>query len=81
MMWEFKSKTMVTLCPSTEGGEESYYPFWPTKESEKVKYGKLFVTLQSTTSYDQFTQRKFVIRDEKVNQHGICLCMYTGKAC
>lgn len=65
-MWEFKSKTLVTLCRSQEEGEESCFPCWPSKENEKVKYGKVYVTLQSTTSYDQFTQRKYIIHDEKV---------------
>ena len=66
-MWEFKSKTLVTLCKFQEDGKESFFPFWPTKENEKVKYGKVHVTLQSATSYDQFTQHKYTIHDEKVN--------------
>lgn len=66
MMWEFKSKTMVTLCQFNEEGEESCYPFWPSKDSEKVQYGKVYVTLQSTTTFDRFTQRKLMIHEDKV---------------
>ena len=55
---------MVTLCqPHEEGGE----PFWPTEENTKTKYGQVFVTLQSSTSFDYFTQRKFLIHDQKVS--------------
>lgn len=67
MMWEFKSKTMVTLCNLTEEGEEACHPFWPNNEGERVVYGAVAVKLQATTSYDQFIVRKFVLQDSKVS--------------
>lgn len=79
MMWEFKSKTLVTLCQLSEGGEESYYPFCPAKENEKVLYGKVYVTLQSITPFDKFTQRKYMIYDEKV-KYGCSCYIFTYKS-
>lgn len=66
MMWEFKSKTMVTLCNLNEDGAEACHPFWPGTENEAVKFGKVVVTLQSTTSYDHFVLRKYTIQEDKV---------------
>ena len=71
MMWEFKSKVMVMLCNFTEDGKEACYPFWPDNEGSSVKYGKITVTLQSETEYDNFFSRKFLVHDEKVSSHVI----------
>ncbi len=68
MMWEFKSKTMVTLCSFTEEGEEACYPFWPTTEGEKTMYGTVAITLQASTNYDQFITRKFMLQESKVKR-------------
>ena len=65
-MWEFKSKVMVMLCKFSEEGTEACHPFWPTKEGDSAKYGKITVTLQSETSYENFFARKFLIHDDKV---------------
>ncbi|KAL5486438.1 hypothetical protein EMCRGX_G018913 [Ephydatia muelleri] len=67
MVWEFKCRVIVMLCPLTENGSESSYCYWPTKEGECVSYGKLMVTLQSTVSYDVFQMRKFNVREEKAS--------------
>ena len=75
MMWEFKSKTMVTLCNQNEDGQEACYPFWPINENEKVSYGSVAVTLQSTTNYDQFLIRKYMLHDNKVCTYVVLECM------
>ena len=66
-MWEFKSKVMVMLCSLSEDGHEACHPFWPYDEGSTAKYGKITVTLQSETSYDNFIQRKMLIQDDKVS--------------
>jgi protein tyrosine phosphatase len=68
MMWEFKSKVMVMLCNFTEEGHQACHPFWPSNEGESAKYGKMTVTLQSETQYDNFYTRKFLIHDDKAAQ-------------
>lgn len=68
MLWEFKSKTLVTLCCTTEEGQEVCHPFWPSKENDPVGYGQISVTLQSTTNYEQFEVRKFLLQDSKVRR-------------
>ena len=71
-VWEFKSKTIVMLCNLEENGEESSQLYWPAKESETTKFGKMAVTLQSKASYGDFTVRKFNIREvsrENQNRH------------
>ena len=65
-MYEFKSKTLVVVCNMNEDGEEAAYPFWPSKEDEPTQYGKLVVTLQSKSSYNDFHVRKFLVREDKV---------------
>lgn len=54
---------MVMLCNVEDG---SCHPYWPEKEEESAKYGKISVTLQAETAYDDFYTRKFLIQDEKV---------------
>ena len=66
MLYEFKSRTLVMLCNMNEDGGEASYPFFPSKEEEAVKYGKMLVTLQSKASYTDFIVRKFSIQEDKV---------------
>ena len=54
------------LCNMNEDGGEASYPFFPSKEEEPVKYGKMLVTLQSKASYTDFIVRKFSIQEDKV---------------
>ena len=67
MVWEFKCRVILMLCPLTEEGLESSHCYWPTKEGESVSYGKLVVTFQSVVSYDVFQMRKFNIKEEKAS--------------
>ena len=71
MLYEFKSRTMVMLCNMNESEGEAAYPFFPGKEEEAVKYGRMMVTLQSKASYTDFIVRKFNIQEDKV-----CSYMY-----
>jgi hypothetical protein len=66
MLYEFKSRTLVMLCNMNEDGGEASYPFFPGKEEEPVKYGKMVVTLQSKASYTDFIVRKFSMQEDKV---------------
>ena len=72
MIWEFKSKAIVMLCNMMEDNQETSYPYWPTKEEETIKYGKIVVTMQSKAAYGDFGVRKFNLREDKV-----CLCQYS----
>lgn len=65
MMWEFKSKVMVMLCNFSEEGTEACHPFWPTKEGDSAKYGKITVTFQSESSFGDFTTRRLFIEAEQ----------------
>ena len=56
----------MMLCNMNEDGGEASYPFFPSKEEEPVKYGKMLVTLQSKASYTDFIVRKFSIQEDKV---------------
>ena len=73
MLYEFKSRTLVMLCNMNEEGGEACYPYFPSKEEEAVKYGKMLVTLQSKASYTDFIVRKFSMQEDKVTM----LCIYT----
>ena len=66
MIWEFKSKILVTLCKNVENQKEVCHPFWPIIEQEPHKYGKLTVILQSTANYDDFEIRKFLLQEDQV---------------
>ena len=68
MIWEFKSKTLVNLCQPVEQSVEVCHPFWPSTESESKKYGKITVTLQSSTNFEHFEVRKFLLNDDRVSQ-------------
>ena len=61
----------MMLCNMNEDGGEASYPFFPSKEEEPVKYGKMLVTLQSKASYTDFIVRKFSIQEDKV---GTAVC-------
>ena len=67
MIWEFKSKTLVMVCNMEEEGSESAFIYWPFKEGEMIKYGKINVTLQSKAAYGEFTVRKFMVHEERVS--------------
>lgn len=56
----------MMLCNMNEDGEEASYPYFPSKEEEAVKYGKMLVTLQAKASYTDFIVRKFSIQEDKV---------------
>ena len=62
MVWEFKCRVIVMLCPLTEEGRESSYCYWPTEEEMAVSYGSISVTLQSQLLYDGYEVRTFNIR-------------------
>ena len=55
------------LCNMNEEGQEAAYPFFPGKEEEPVKYGKMLVTLQSKAAYTDFIVRRFSIQEDKVD--------------
>ena len=52
-----------------EDNQETSYPYWPTREEETIKYGKITVTMQSKAAYGDFGVRKFNLQEDKV-----CLC-------
>ena len=54
------------LCNMMEDNQETSYPYWPTKEEETIKYGKIVVTMQSKAAYGDFGVRKFNLREDKV---------------
>ena len=54
------------LCNMNEDGEEAAYPYFPGKEEEAIRYGKMLVTLQSKAAYTDFIVRKFNIQEDKV---------------
>ena len=80
MMWEFKSKVMVMLCNVNEEGQEACHPYWPEKEGESGKYGKIMVTLQSEASYGDFCTRKFFIQDQKVGPLSVTQTVFPSTA-
>ena len=55
MVDQTKTEIVVLLCNMAEEEKESCYPFWPSKENTTVAYGGVSVSLQSTTSYDDFS--------------------------
>ena len=69
MVWEFKSKVMVLLCALSEDGQEVCHPFWPNNEGDTAKFGRMTVTLQSETSFGDFTSRKLLVQGEQVHQN------------
>ncbi|KAL5487215.1 hypothetical protein EMCRGX_G019791 [Ephydatia muelleri] len=66
MVWEFRCKIIVMLCPLMEEGRESSYCYWPTEEGSPVSYGNISVTLQSSLIYDGYgyEARTFHIREK-----------------
>ena len=62
MVWEFKCRVIVMLCPLTEKGHESSYCYWPTEEEMAVSYGSISVTMQSQLVYGSYEVRIFNIR-------------------
>jgi len=65
MIWEFKSKSIVMVCNMVEDNQETCYPYWPSKEGETVKYGKIVVTMHSKAAYGDFSVRKFNLQEDK----------------
>ena len=79
------------LCNMMEDNQETSYPYWPTKEEETIKYGKIVVTMQSKAAYGDFGVRKFNLREDKVcglsggikrlrgfrSHHQNCIYLYT----
>ena len=63
----------MMLCNMMEDNQETSYPYWPTKEEETIKYGKIIVTMQSKAAYGDFGVRKFNLQEDKV-----CLCYYSA---
>jgi len=61
MIWEFKSKILVTLCKTVEG-EELCHQFWPVSESDTVNFGSITVTLQSSINFEEYEVRKFILQ-------------------
>ena len=51
-----------------EDNQETSYPYWPTKEEETIKYGKIIVTMQSKASYGDFIVRRFNLQEDKVSE-------------
>eukprot|EP00731_Ephydatia_muelleri_P019017 Em0011g1057a len=68
MVWEFKCRVIVMLCPLTEKGHESSYCYWPTEEEMAVSYGSISVTLQSQLLYGGYEVRTFNIRHKSEEQ-------------
>ena len=64
MIWEFKSKIVVTLCTTVEGEKEVCHQFWPQSEEEVNVHGKVTVSLQSSVTYEHFEVRKLLIQYE-----------------
>ena len=68
MVWEFKCRVILMLCPLTEKGRESSYCYWPTEEEMAVSYGSISVMLQSQLLYDGYEVRTFKIRHKSEDQ-------------
>ncbi|KAL5486487.1 hypothetical protein EMCRGX_G018974 [Ephydatia muelleri] len=68
MVWEFKCRVIIMMCPLTEKGHESSYCYWPTEEEMAVSYGSISVTLQSQLLYDGYEVRTFNIRHKSEEQ-------------
>eukprot|EP00731_Ephydatia_muelleri_P019019 Em0011g1059a len=66
MVWEFKCRVIIMLCPLTEGHESSYC-YWPTEEEMAASYGSISVTLQSQL-YDGYEVRTFNINHKSEEQ-------------
>ena len=62
----------MMMCNMVENNQEACYPYWPSKDGETVKYGKVVVTMLSSTSYDDFSVRNFSLQENKVLKH----CLY-----
>ena len=56
----------MMLCNIVEDNQETSYPYWPTKEDETIKYGKILVTLQSKTAYGDYSVRMFKLQEDEV---------------
>eukprot|EP00731_Ephydatia_muelleri_P019021 Em0011g1061a len=68
MVWEFKCRVIIMLCPLTEKGHESSYCYWPTEEEMAVSYGSISVTLQSQLLYGGYEVRTINIRHKSEEQ-------------
>lgn len=76
MLYEFKSRTLVMLCNMNENHGEAAHPYFPGREEEAIKYGRMLVTLQSKASYNDFIVRKFTIQEDRVRRPNVGMYMH-----
>lgn len=66
MIWEFKSKILVTLCMTEEREAEVCYQFWPVSEEDSLKIENFTITLLSSDNFETFEVRKILLQKVKV---------------